>query len=67
MKRIIIQIDSDGKVQMRTEGFSGPACLKEMDKVLAKTAEYGVTTNTTKLEKTQEFYATEQVQTQAHA
>ncbi len=38
-EKIILQIDSEGKISAQTQGFKGEICLKELEKLLDGIAE----------------------------
>lgn len=49
-ERITITIDSEGKLQAKTNGFKGETCLKELEQLLGDLVELE------KITKTDEFY-----------
>lgn len=57
MRKIGILISEEGKIEIKTEGFQGDACIKEADELLRKLREFGVEVETQEIKKTQEFYA----------
>ncbi len=49
-QRIIVEIDEDGKITAKTNGFKGEACLDELQKLLGEEAA------PSKLKPTDDFY-----------
>lgn len=60
MRRVTIEIDENGKLKILTQGFRGDACLKEAEKLLALLKQAGVDVKVEKVERTEEFYVSEQ-------
>lgn len=52
MKRIVFRFKADGTVETNAEGFTGPECIKETDKLLA-----GLDTEVNKRQLKGEYYA----------
>lgn len=59
MKRIVVEVEGDGKVVLRTEGFRGSTCLVEAEKLIGVLREMGVDVETKSIQKTREFYVAE--------
>lgn len=57
MKQIEFEVSEDGSVKIKTKGFQGEACMKEVEKVLAELKKAGIDASTDKVEKTPEYYA----------
>lgn len=64
VRKIGALIKKDGKLELKTEGFQGETCLEEADKLIAKLKELGVHVETQDLDKTQEFYVTDEAKVQ---
>lgn len=55
MEQIDVIINEDGKMTIKTTGFSGETCIKEIDKVLEELRKAGIDVKTLKIEKTAEY------------
>jgi len=64
MREIIVEIDPDGKATIKTQGFRGPSCLAEVEKLKARLRALGVEVDVERQEKTAEFYQTQTTQQQ---
>ena len=60
-KRILIKIGDKGST-VTTEGFSGKACLKEVEKLTEGLKKYGLKVDTTSITPTAEMSQTETTQ-----
>jgi len=54
-KSIDVVIDKDGKVHIRTSGFSGPSCVKAAEQLIAELQALGLEVKTEYLEHTAEY------------
>lgn len=59
MKSVLIEVTKDG-IKLKTEGFVGEECIKEVDKVIEILKNLGVDAKTLKIQKTEEYYKTAQ-------
>ena len=53
-KSIDVAIDKDGKVHIKTSGFSGQSCLKEAEQMIALLQQAGLDVKTEDLKMTEE-------------
>jgi len=53
-KSIDVAIDKDGKVHIKTSGFSGQTCLKEAERLIALLQQAGLDVKTEDLKLTEE-------------
>jgi len=56
MKIISIEVDEEGKVKVKYEGFIGEACFLEANKLYQKLKKMGININIEKTVKTKEYY-----------
>jgi hypothetical protein len=66
MRKIGIRIEN-GKLELRTEGFQGEACISEAETLIKKLKTLGVEVDTTEIEKTREFFTTQEQRTKVKA
>lgn len=59
-KSIDVAIDKDGKVHIKTSGFSGQTCLKEAEQLIALLQQAGLDVKTEDLKLTEEATKVEQ-------
>jgi len=59
-KSIDVAIDKDGKVHIKTSGFSGETCLKEAERLIALLQQAGLDVKTEDLKLTEEALRSEQ-------
>lgn len=59
-RSIDVAIDKDGKVHIKTSGFSGQTCLKEAEQLIALLQQAGLDVKTEDLKYSQEYYAIEE-------
>jgi len=64
MKEILIEVDSDGKVTIKTQGFQGAACLEAAKQLMAKLKALGIDANIEKTVLTPEYHQTQTTQQQ---
>lgn len=57
-KRIDIKVDEHGKVHVDTSGFSGDACVKEAEKLIAMLRQAGLDVETEDVKLKEEYYVT---------
>lgn len=55
-RQLEITVDKDGKLTIRQKGVAGPACLKDLDKIIALLKSNGVELSGKDTQKTPEFY-----------
>ena len=56
MKSVTIEVTDEG-IRLKTEGFVGDKCIKEIDKVVEILRGLGVDVKTLEIQKTEEYYA----------
>ena len=67
MTKIGILVKPDGSLEMRTEGFAGPACLREAEEIIEQLNELGVEVKTTDIKETEEFNVQVEQRTQVQS
>ena len=61
MRSFTIVVERDGKVKVQTQGFKGPACLVEAQRLKEVLKALGLELETEELTLTEEYYETETV------
>jgi len=61
MRSFEIVIERDGRMKLRTQGFQGPACLEEAQRLKELVKALGVEVETEEVQLTEEYYQTTQV------
>ncbi len=62
MRKVIIEIDENGKLKILYRGFKGQACFEETKKLITLLKSSGIDVDIEKIEKTDEFYITEKIE-----
>ena len=57
-RQLEITVDKDGRLTIRQKGVAGPACLKDLDKIIASLKSNGVELSDKDTQKTPEYYRT---------
>jgi len=65
MREIIVEIDSEGRATVKTQGYQGPACVEAVKQLLVKLKAMGVEVNVDSQKLTPEYYATQTQGTKA--
>ena len=66
MKGFEIVIDKEGKATVRAQGFKGPICLEEANRLKEVLKRLGVDLETQEVQLTEEYYETETVKQEGY-
>ena len=56
LKEILVEIDEDGKVTVKTQGYRGPSCLEALKHLVSRLKSLGIESEVERQTPTNEYY-----------
>jgi len=56
MREILVEVDEDGKVTVKTQGYAGPSCVEALKRLMERLKALGIDSSLEKQQLTPEYY-----------